>query len=40
MAKKTVTLTFFAVLSVLFGIGFVLAPGAVLANSGVENSPN
>ena len=37
------TLTFFAifaVLSVLFGIGFVLAPGAVLANSGVENSPN
>ena len=29
----------FAVLSVLFGIGFVLAPGAVLSNYGVENSP-
>ena len=29
----------FAVLSVLFGIGFVLAPGAVLINYGVENSP-
>jgi len=29
----------FAVLSVLFGIGFVLAPGHVLSNYGVENSP-
>jgi hypothetical protein len=29
----------FALLSVLFGIGFVLAPGQVLANYGVENSP-
>ena len=29
----------FAVLSVLFGIGFVLAPGQVLANYGVESSP-
>jgi hypothetical protein len=29
----------FAVLSVLFGIGFVLAPGQVLSNYGVENSP-
>ncbi|MGH6713181.1 MAG: hypothetical protein ACREEK_30020 [Bradyrhizobium sp.] len=29
----------FAILSVLFGIGFVLAPGAVLSNYGVENSP-
>jgi hypothetical protein len=29
----------FAVLSLLFGIGFVLAPGQVLANYGVENSP-
>ena len=29
----------FSVLSVLFGIGFVLAPGQVLANYGVENSP-
>ena len=29
----------FAVLSVLFGIGFVLAPGAVLSNYGIENSP-
>ena len=29
----------FAVLSVLFGVGFVLAPGQVLSNYGVENSP-
>ena len=29
----------FAVLSALFGIGFVLAPGQVLINYGVENSP-
>lgn len=29
----------FAVLSVLFGIGFVLAPGQVLANYGIESSP-
>ena len=29
----------FAVLSVLFGIGFVLAQGPVLSNYGVENSP-
>jgi len=29
----------FAVLSVLFGIGFVLTPGQVLSNYGVENSP-
>jgi hypothetical protein len=29
----------FAVLSVVFGIGFVLAPGQVLSNYGVENSP-
>jgi hypothetical protein len=29
----------FAVLSVLFGIGFVLAPGEVLSNYGVANSP-
>jgi len=29
----------FAVLSILFGIGFVLAPGQVLSNYGVENSP-
>src|SRR5437879_4848436 len=29
----------FAVLSVLFGIGFVLAPGQVLSNYGVQNSP-
>ena len=29
----------FAVLSVLFGIGFVLAPAAVLGNYGVESSP-
>ena len=34
--------TFFSVLaalSFLFGIGFVLAPGQVLANYGIENSP-
>jgi hypothetical protein len=34
--------TFFsilAVLSFLFGIGFVLAPGQVLANYGIEHSP-
>jgi hypothetical protein len=29
----------FAVLSLLFGIGFVLAPGQVLSNYGVESSP-
>jgi hypothetical protein len=29
----------FAVLSLMFGVGFVLAPGQVLANYGVENSP-
>src|SRR3954471_21919631 len=29
----------FALLSVLFGVGFVLAPGQVLANYGVESSP-
>ena len=29
----------FAVLSVLFGLGFVLAPGQVLLNYGVQNSP-
>jgi hypothetical protein len=29
----------FAVLSLLFGIGFVLAPGQVLSNYGVENTP-
>jgi hypothetical protein len=29
----------FAVLSVLFGIGFVLAPDQVLANYGIEGSP-
>lgn len=28
-----------AVLSVLFGIGFVLAPAQVLANYGIEHSP-
>jgi hypothetical protein len=31
--------TILAVLSFLFGIGFVLAPGQVLANYGIENSP-
>jgi hypothetical protein len=31
--------TILAVLSVLFGIGFVLAPGQVLANYGIEHSP-
>jgi hypothetical protein len=29
----------FAVLSILFGLGFVLAPGEVLINYGVQNSP-
>jgi hypothetical protein len=29
----------FAVLSVLFGVGFVLAPAQVLVNYGVESSP-
>jgi hypothetical protein len=29
----------FAILSLLFGIGFVLAPGQVLSNYGIENSP-
>jgi hypothetical protein len=31
--------TILAVLSFLFGIGFVLAPGQVLANYGIELSP-
>lgn len=31
--------TILAVLSFLFGIGFVLAPGQVLANYGIETSP-
>jgi hypothetical protein len=31
--------TILAVLSFLFGIGFVLAPGQVLANYGIEHSP-
>ena len=31
--------TIFAVLSFLFGIGFVLAPDQVLANYGIEHSP-
>lgn len=30
--------TIFAVLSLLFGVGFVLAPGQVLANYGMESS--
>jgi hypothetical protein len=30
----------FAVLSILFGIGFVLGPGQVLSNYGIENSPH
>jgi putative effector of murein hydrolase len=30
----------FAVLSLLFGIGFVLAPGQVLSNYGIEDSPD
>lgn len=29
----------FAILSLLFGIGFVLAPGAVLANYGITTTP-
>jgi hypothetical protein len=29
----------FAVLSLFFGIGFVVAPGQVLSNYGVENTP-
>ena len=29
----------FAVLSLLFGIGFVLAPGQVLSNYGIQESP-
>jgi len=29
----------FAILSVLFGVGFVLAPGQVLINYGVETTP-
>jgi hypothetical protein len=29
----------FAVLSLLFGIGFVVPPGQVLSNYGVENTP-
>ena len=32
-------LTVFAVLALLFGIGFVLAPGAVLANYGITTTP-
>jgi uncharacterized membrane protein len=31
--------TILAVLSFLFGVGFVLAPGQVLANYGIETSP-
>ena len=31
--------TILAALSFLFGIGFVLAPGQVLANYGIEHSP-
>jgi hypothetical protein len=31
--------TVFAVLSVLFGMGFVIAPGAVLANYGITATP-
>lgn len=31
--------TILAVLSFLFGVGFVLAPGHVLANYGIETSP-
>jgi hypothetical protein len=31
--------TILAVLSFLFGIGFVVAPGQVLANYGIESSP-
>ncbi len=31
--------TVLAVLSFLFGVGFVLAPGQVLANYGIETSP-
>ena len=31
--------TILAVLSFLFGIGFVLAPDQVLANYGIEHSP-
>ena len=31
--------TVFAVLSVLFGAGFVIAPGAVLANYGIAATP-
>jgi hypothetical protein len=31
--------TILAVLSFLFGIGFVLAPGQVLANYGIDLSP-
>jgi hypothetical protein len=29
----------FAVLSLLFGIGFVLAPGQVLSNYGIADTP-
>ena len=32
--------TILAVLSFLFGVGFVLAPGQVLANYGIEYSPS
>jgi hypothetical protein len=35
----TAYVSIFAVLSALFGIGFVLAPGKVLANYGIESSP-
>ena len=31
--------TILAVLSFLFGIGFVLSPDQVLANYGIQNSP-
>jgi hypothetical protein len=38
MTLKTY-LAIFAVLSALFGIGFVLAPSQVLANYGIESTP-
>jgi hypothetical protein len=38
MSMKTY-FAIFAVLSILFGIGFVLAPSQVLINYGIESSP-
>jgi len=38
MSLKTY-FSIFAVLSVLFGIGFLVAPGQVLSNYGIESSP-